>query len=749
MVQFADVPKNFETLFQTAEKFVSQYFAAKQENPGEGTIDILGERYILVRASSMSVELFNIIHQLYQEHKGQKVFDVVKNLLFEIAHAIGKSDAAFFHTRNKLEDPIEKLSVGPIHFAFTGWANVKSLPKSDPQLNENYYLLYDHPFSFESDSWLKSEETPDFPVCFMNAGYSSGWCEQSFGIELVASEVLCRAKGDDRCRFIMAPPEHIRQHIANYSSSPNGQAKRITKYSIPGILDRKIIEKRLQKSEEQYQVLFENANDAIFIITEGKISDVNMVGLKTLLLDKETVIGKSFLDLSPRIHSSIEPSASIWSDTYSKAISGVPSIFEWQFSRPDGSTIDVEISLKLITKKPLVVQAICRDITRRKQLENQLIQSQKMEAIGSLASGIAHDFNNILAGMLGFSSLLKIKLPKSDENVRYLERIEGAVEKAGELTRQLLSFSRKSKPISVSLDVNHHINNIIQILDRTMDKKIEVSLKLAQDLLPIDGDPGQIEQMILNLCLNASQAMPEGGIISLRTWMLSPEEIKDDHIEHLQAQDVIGIEIVDQGIGMNQGVIERVFEPYFSLREDGSGTGLGMPIVYSIVKSHRGEIKINSTPQKGTRVLLFLPATHKPVRTEVITDSELIGGIESILIVDDDVVILELFKEILEPLGYNILTAGDGLEAIQVFEQNVEQIDLAILNAGMPKLGGQDVFRHLVAKHAGVKVILTSGLVFSEEDRELFSQEGISGYLHKPFKPGIACKTIREALDRK
>jgi len=210
------VPEAMAPLFEQAEKYVRQYFNTREENPQKGVIVIGGERYILVRAVSMSVNFFDYIKTLYPGLDATEANKVTGSILFDIAHALGSGDAQAFHKTMKVTDPIEKLSTGPVHFAHTGWAFVDISKESKPSPDENYYLLYDHPQSFEADSWIMKKRITDFPVCSMNAGYSSGWCQTSFGVELTAREILCRAKGDKYCRFIMGHPGRIDGYVKEY-----------------------------------------------------------------------------------------------------------------------------------------------------------------------------------------------------------------------------------------------------------------------------------------------------------------------------------------------------------------------------------------------------------------------------------------------------------------------------------------------------------------------------------------------------
>jgi signal transduction histidine kinase/CheY-like chemotaxis protein/predicted hydrocarbon binding protein len=252
------VPASMREPFLRAQEYVERFFHDRLLDPSHSTIAISGERYILVRAAAMSVEFFDLVTSLYADRGPQEARLVAANLLFDIAHSIGRGDARTFHERMKVTDPIERLSAGPIHFSFSGWAFVKILPESAPSPDENYYLIYEHPFSFESDAWIKRGRKSEYPVCIMSAGYSSGWCEESFGLPLVAAEVECLARGDAQCRFIMSPPSHIEGHLARYMSSPERPARphwpaRPTPVAIPEFFQRKRLEAEVRTARERLE----------------------------------------------------------------------------------------------------------------------------------------------------------------------------------------------------------------------------------------------------------------------------------------------------------------------------------------------------------------------------------------------------------------------------------------------------------------------------------------------------------------
>lgn len=292
------IPDTFRPVFLKAQEYVRHYFNNKSENPEKGTIDIHDERYILVRAASMSKGFFETIYAHYQDQGRENARKVAAGFLYDLAHSLGKADARSFHSKMKVTDPIEKLSAGPIHFAHTGWAFVKILEDSNPTPDEQYYLLYEHPFSFEADVWMKEGKVTDFPVCIMNCGYSSGWCEESFGIPLVAVELECRARGDEHCRFIMAPPSKIESYVKKYKVHPYNPSFAENHIDIPEFFQRKRLEDELRKSEETARALL-NAppESALLLDRDGKIIALNNTAVQRLGKTESELIGSNVFDL--------------------------------------------------------------------------------------------------------------------------------------------------------------------------------------------------------------------------------------------------------------------------------------------------------------------------------------------------------------------------------------------------------------------------------------------------------------------
>jgi len=366
------VPKEMEPLFAKAEEVVSTYFGKRKTEPEKGTIEIFGERYIMVRAAALSVEFFDLVQSIVGDERKGEARDFALNILFDLAHAIGKSDAKNFHNKMNLLNPVERLSAGPIHFSHTGWAYVDIFPESRPTPDENYYLIYDHPFSFESDAWERLGRRADFPVCIMNAGYSSGWCEESFGVGLVAHEIMCKAKGDDCCRFIMAPPLRIEAHIKKYADKNPALAARVAPY------EKHDFFKRQREAEERVKFLsslVEQSGEGIAASDlDGKLTYVNTAFAEMHGCRAEELIGKhlSVFHTSDQMGAVNEINRQIV-DT------GDFSGEVWH-ARCDGTTFPTYMHNTLLKDdagRPIGMIATVRDITERRKAEDALRQSEE------------------------------------------------------------------------------------------------------------------------------------------------------------------------------------------------------------------------------------------------------------------------------------------------------------------------------------------------------------------------------------
>ncbi len=412
MLDTVKVPKQFEQIFQKAEEYVSKYFKERKDTPSKGTIEIFGERYILVRAASMSIDFFETVKSLYKDQGEEEALNVARQLLFDIAHAIGKQDAKSFHNKMKLKNSVEKLSAGPIHFSHSGWAFVDIFPESRPTADENYYLIYDHPFSFESDAWEKAGKKSDFPVCVMNAGYSSGWCEESFGVSLVASEIMCRAKGDDVCRFIMAHPSKLEAYIKDYLEKDPGLAKKIINYEIPGFFKRKEMEEELRRAHNELEIrVKERTAELTAANAQQKKSKARLIEAQRIahLGNWDWDIEKNELSWSDEIYRIFGFSPQEFGGSYeaflnvihpedrefvkqsvNEALSGKrPYSIDHRIVLPDG-TIRIVHEQGEVTHdkpgKPIRMVGTVQDITERKQMEEKLQYFAYYDTITGLAN---------------------------------------------------------------------------------------------------------------------------------------------------------------------------------------------------------------------------------------------------------------------------------------------------------------------------------------------------------------------------
>ncbi|MHC4561944.1 MAG: sigma 54-interacting transcriptional regulator [Planctomycetota bacterium] len=398
----ARVPADIEPIFAAAEKAVSEYFSTRTDDPTTGTIEVFGERYVLVRAAALSVEFFSLVTNLFGEGREAEAEKFARNILFDLAHAIGKSDARNFHAKMNLIDPIERLSAGPIHFAHSGWAFVDISPESRMANREEWCLLYDHPYAFEADAWIRQGLKADFPVCIMNAGYSSGWCEESFGLPLVAAEVLCRARGDECCRFIMAPPDRIEQHIERYTQTKPDLAERVRSHEIPDFFARKRIEEELTRSEQRYRDLSDSLPQTVYEIdAEGNITFVNRSGMEMFgYTQEEYERGLSALQMFPaeehsRLQENIE---GILRDQL------VDKRVEYTALRKDGSTFPALTHSSVVIRDgvPAGLRGIVLDTTERQHAQEALEKAKQdwertFDAVPDLIAIIDTDYRIVRA----------------------------------------------------------------------------------------------------------------------------------------------------------------------------------------------------------------------------------------------------------------------------------------------------------------------------------------------------------------
>jgi signal transduction histidine kinase/CheY-like chemotaxis protein len=396
------------------------------------------------------------------------------------------------------------------------------------------------------------------------------------------------------------------------------------------------------------------------------------------------------------------------------------------------------------------------EIAERKQTEvslksqtEQLIHAQKMEAVGTLAGGIAHDFNNILLVITGYCELLLMAMRATDQHYASVRVIQKAAFRAADLVKQMLTFSRASETNPAPMKLNLQIKDEVSLLDRTIPKTIEIRMDLEPELKMINADSTQIDQIVLNLAINARDAMPEGGMLTLRARNVILDEDYCSRNLEVSPGEYVELSVSDTGTGMEKSVQERIFEPFFTTKDPGSGTGLGLSMVFGIVKAHGGHITCHSEPGAGTTFSVYFPVAEeaREAKDGLMEKSDHTGN-ETILIVDDEEMIRKFAGEMLEIIGYTVITAENGLKALEIYSQQAETIDLVILDLNMPIMNGVECLEAMAGINPGVKALIATGYWVDSETKERLAKHA-KGLISKPFKTEDFLRLIRKILDRK
>jgi PAS domain S-box-containing protein len=387
------------------------------------------------------------------------------------------------------------------------------------------------------------------------------------------------------------------------------------------------------------------------------------------------------------------------------------------------------------------------NVTETRRLESQLMRAQKLEAVGTLAGGIAHDFNNLLQAISGYTELLLLRKEEGWPGDHELREIRRATRSASELTERLLTFSRKAKRDMGPLNLNQQVRGILRILQRTIPRMVAIELDLEEPVDAVNADPTQVEQILMNLALNARDAMPDGGVLRMETRGLQLDRAFCERHVGADPGRYVRVRVSDTGHGIEPEVLEHIFEPFFTTKEPGRGSGLGLAMVYGIMKNHRGFISCRSEPERGTAFDLFFPVVREQAFPEENPASErLPGGDERILLVDDDRNVRELGEEILKKFGYEVLVAENGEQALALYESWAGRIDMVILDLIMPGMGGLKCIKNILEIDPHAKVLVSSGYARAREESVL---SGLScGFIRKPYDIGSMLHTIRGVLDQ-
>jgi PAS domain S-box-containing protein len=500
------------------------------------------------------------------------------------------------------------------------------------------------------------------------------------------------------------------------------------------------ITRELLSDKRHYEVVLESMNEGILEITaDTTIICANKAAISLTGMSEENLLASNFTDL--------------FDETNRKKVRKLLESKETSlYSNKKKTTVllnDKKIHLVILPlneeqHKSLIIM---NDVTEQKIREIQIRHAQKMEAIGTLSGGIAHEFNNLLMGIQGNTSLMLLNTNSADAHYNRLKNIENLVQNGSKLTSQLLGYAREGRYQIRPVNLNKLVENTSYIFARTK-KEITVKQELSTNLHMIDADQGQIEQTLLNFYINAADAMPGGGTLTSETMNVTHEDMSDRPYTPKSGNYVMLV-ITDTGIGMDEKTRERIFDPFFTTKETGHGTGLGLASAYGIIKGHRGYIDVKSEEGKGTSFIVYLPASKAVVRDQkaVVKGEQLLTKGETILLVDDEQLIREVSREMLEVSGYNVLLAGSGQEAIDIYKDHQDPINLVILDLIMPEMGGGEVYDRLKEINPAVKVLLSSGYSINGEATEII-ERGCDGFIQKPFRILDLSQKINKILDK-
>ncbi|MEA3437671.1 MAG: PAS domain S-box protein [Thermodesulfobacteriota bacterium] len=514
---------------------------------------------------------------------------------------------------------------------------------------------------------------------------------------------------------------------------------------------RRETDRAMQQQDEKYRTIIENIEEG-FLETDlaGNFtffnnSICNILGYST----------EELMDMNTREYTNSENSKRLNEIINEVRRTGEPAqVKDFEVIRKDGATRAIELSLYIIKdnkSKPAGVRGVVRDVTEifkaereKKKLEKQLQHSQKLEAVGSLAGGIAHDFNNVLMGMQGNASLMLFDIDESHPHYNKIKNIERYVENGSSLTRQLLGFSKGGGYTVRATDLNKLIKRTSSMFGRAK-KEIKIHTNFLKKTWPVEVNQGQMEMVFLNLYINALHAMPDGGDLHLLSENVVIDEGSAGSLK-LKQGEYVKVSVVDTGTGMDNEIQEKIFDPFFTTKGKIRGTGLGLASASEVIKNHGGLIDVYSEKGKGATFNIYLPASDKKVIQEKRLARKILKGTETILLVDDEEMIIEVNQEILKALGYKTMIARGGKEAVEIYKKNREKINMVIMDMIIPGMSGKEFYDNLKNIHSEIKVLLSSGYSISGQAAEIL-ERGCNGFIQKPFKLRELSVKIREVLD--
>ncbi len=503
--------------------------------------------------------------------------------------------------------------------------------------------------------------------------------------------------------------------------------------------------KRSEEARARLEMAVEQSNDMVMITdVDGTIQYVNPAFERVTGYTREESVGRN-----PRFLRSGRHDPAFYREMWEKLVRGDAWRGRLVNRKKNGELFEEEASISQVRDsagKVISYLGMKRDITRLVSLEKQVRTAQRMEAVGTLAGGVAHDFNNALTGILGFGELLRARFAADPKTIGDLDIIRHCAEQASSLTRQLLAFARRQVIEPIRLDLNRVVRDLLRLLTKVVGEHIEVKTMLRKDLPLTLADPGQMEQVLMNLCLNARDAMPAGGRLLIETSVETVEEEYRQAHPYMVPGRYALLTISDNGIGMDEKTRDRIFEPFFTTKGPEKGTGLGLAVVYGIVKQHNGYIDVSSEPGEGSTFRLYLPTVSAAPDEAKAPERETVqGGDATILLVEDDGAVRALAKRTLQEYGYDVLVGLNGEEAVEIFRKR-SGIDLILIDVVMPKMGGKEAVDRIRERHPEAKAILMSGYSVDAIHDSFVLKPGIS-FLPKPFGPVALAKKVREVLD--
>jgi PAS domain S-box-containing protein len=586
-------------------------------------------------------------------------------------------------------------------------------------------------FSWLHQPRVERERISDVPRRISPAG-------KALGIQCWTSVPL-KAKDAPTGVFVLAS--------GNYEMFTPKEAELIEAFSnqISVAISNVALFERLRESERQYMDLFENAPDMYITIgPDHGILSCNKTGAAMLGVKVGDVVGKPF--------------ESLFSDSQQDGVrEAVARMFaegrplrdvEAQLVTANGTGLVVNLNASLDrdeSGRTANARIVARDIVERKQMEAALLHAQKIDSIGNLAGGIAHDFNNILSAVLGSASIMRRKLPERAPLAKYVEIIENSARRGSSLTRQLLTFARKTETITRTVDINALILETLQLYERSVSKEIAITTAFADAAPAVVGDEGQIQQALLNLFLNARDAMPEGGTLTVSTAITTADARTTSLFATIKPGPFVQIQVSDTGHGIARELQNRVFEPFFTTKDH--GTGLGLSVVYGVVQNHGGFVNFESTVGHGTSFSIYLPHAGAVSRRESRQRRTRVPrGSEHILIIEDELSVCEIARDMLMGLGYTVIAAHDGKQGVDTYRSRQGSIDLVLLDINMPVMGGKEAFVLLRGINRTVRIIIVTGYGHGAVDISAFPSE-VNGFVQKPFQLETLAATVRTVLD--